>query len=53
MDALIVFEKHIKNLEKEHDDEKENEVRRVKRQERKARENFEQLLKQLHQRGRK
>ena len=25
-DALIVFEEHIKQLEKDHDEEKENEV---------------------------
>lgn len=51
MDALIVFEKHIKNLEKLYDEEKLNEEKRGKRQERKTREAFQLLLKELHDKG--
>lgn len=39
-DALIVFEDHIRELEKEEEEDKEREKRRRKRQERKNRDNF-------------
>lgn len=39
-DALIVFEEHIRELEREEAEEKEREKRRVKRQHRKNRDNF-------------
>lgn len=39
-DALIVFEEHIRVLEKEEEEDKEREKRRKKRQERKNRDNF-------------
>ena len=39
-DALMVFEGHIRELEKEVEEEKEREKRRRKRQERKNRDNF-------------
>ncbi|GMR42542.1 hypothetical protein PMAYCL1PPCAC_12737, partial [Pristionchus mayeri] len=51
MDALIVFEKHIKNLEKQYDEEKLNDDKRLRRQERKTREAFQLLLKELHDKG--
>ncbi|CAD6188426.1 unnamed protein product [Caenorhabditis auriculariae] len=50
-DALIVFEEHIKTAEKEYDNEKQMEERRIKRQERKVREAFQQLLQELHKKG--
>ena len=39
-DALIVFEDHIRELEREEEEDKEREKRRKKRQERKNRDNF-------------
>lgn len=39
-DALIVFEDHIRELEKEEEEEKEREKKRIKRQQRKNRDNF-------------
>lgn len=39
-DALVVFEEHIRELEKEEDEEKEREKKRTKRQQRKNRERF-------------
>jgi hypothetical protein len=39
-DALIVFEEHIRELEKEEEEEKEREKKRSKRQQRKNRERF-------------
>jgi pre-mRNA-processing factor 40 len=39
-DALVVFEEHIRELEKEEDEEKEREKKRSKRQQRKNRERF-------------
>ncbi|CAJ0939127.1 unnamed protein product, partial [Mesorhabditis belari] len=50
-DALIVFEDFIRNAEKVHDSQKEVEERRLKRQERKVREAFQQFLEELHQKG--
>ncbi|PAV65187.1 hypothetical protein WR25_14516 [Diploscapter pachys] len=50
-DALIVFEEHIKQLEKDHEEEKENEDNRIKRQERKVREAFQQFLVEMHKKG--
>ncbi|KJH46402.1 FF domain protein [Dictyocaulus viviparus] len=50
-DALIVFEEHIRQAEKEHAEVKEAEERRVKRQERKVREDFQKFLQQLHKKG--
>lgn len=39
-DALIVFEEHIRELEREEAEDKEREKRRVKRLHRKNRDNF-------------
>lgn len=39
-DALIVFEDHIRELEREEEEDKEREKRRKKRQERKNRDSF-------------
>lgn len=50
-DALIVFEDHIRELEKEEEEDKEREKRRRKRQERKNRDNFSALLDELHEQG--
>ncbi|KAJ1373932.1 hypothetical protein KIN20_036494 [Parelaphostrongylus tenuis] len=50
-DALIVFEEHIRQAEKEHAEIKEAEERRIKRQERKVREDFQKFLQQLHKKG--
>ncbi|XP_018328021.1 pre-mRNA-processing factor 40 homolog A [Agrilus planipennis] len=50
-DALIVFQEHIKDLEKEYLDEKEREKRRYKRQCRKNRDQFLSLLDVLHDEG--
>ncbi|WKX99060.1 hypothetical protein Q1695_014157 [Nippostrongylus brasiliensis] len=50
-DALIVFEEHIRQAEKEHAEIKEAEERRVKRQERKVREDFQKFLQELHKKG--
>jgi len=50
-DALITFEDHIRELEKEVDSEKEREKKRVKRQQRKNRDAFIALLDELHEQG--
>ncbi|EYC32253.1 hypothetical protein Y032_0003g1479 [Ancylostoma ceylanicum] len=50
-DALIVFEEHIRQAEKEHAEIKEAEERRIKRQERKVREDFQKFLQELHKKG--
>ncbi|ETN74819.1 FF domain protein, partial [Necator americanus] len=50
-DALIVFEEHIRQAEKEHAEIKEAEERRIKRQERKVREDFQRFLQELHKKG--
>lgn len=50
-DALIVFEDHIRELEKEEEEEKEVEKKRIKRLQRKNRDNFGMLLDELHEQG--
>ncbi|KRT81264.1 hypothetical protein AMK59_5352, partial [Oryctes borbonicus] len=50
-DALIVFEEHIRELEKEEVEEKEREKKRQKRQCRKNRDQFLALLDTLHEEG--
>ncbi|KPJ12063.1 Pre-mRNA-processing factor 40-like A [Papilio machaon] len=50
-DALIVFEQHIRNLEAEYLQEKEQVKKRNKRQQRKNRDNFLALLDNLHEEG--
>lgn len=50
-DALIVFEEHIRTLEREEDEEKEREKKRLKRQQRKNRDQFLALLDTLHEEG--
>lgn len=50
-DALIVFEEHIRALEKEEEEEKEFEKKRIKRQHRKNRDQFLSLLDSLHEEG--
>ncbi|XP_029665947.1 pre-mRNA-processing factor 40 homolog A [Formica exsecta] len=50
-DALIVFENHIRQLEKDEEEEKECEKKRRKRQERKNRDGFIYLLDELHEQG--
>lgn len=50
-DALIVFEEHIRVLEKEYFEEKEREKRRRRRQSRKNRDQFLSLLDHLHEEG--
>ena len=50
-DALIVFEDHIRSLEKEHFDEVEKKKRFVKREERKNRDSFLCLLDELVHQG--
>ncbi|XP_053672408.1 pre-mRNA-processing factor 40 homolog A isoform X2 [Anopheles nili] len=50
-DALIVFEEHIRGLEREEDEEKEREKKRMKRQQRKNRDQFLALLDTLHEEG--
>ncbi|RZB40825.1 pre-mRNA-processing factor 40 -like A, partial [Asbolus verrucosus] len=50
-DALIVFEEHIRVLEKEQLEEKEREKKRLKRQCRKNRDQFLALLDHLHEEG--
>ncbi|XP_055612659.1 pre-mRNA-processing factor 40 homolog A [Uranotaenia lowii] len=50
-DALIVFEEHIRALEREEDEEKEREKKRQKRQQRKNRDQFLALLDGLHEEG--
>ncbi|CAH0771100.1 unnamed protein product [Bemisia tabaci] len=50
-DALIVFEDHIRELEREEEEDKEREKKRLKRQQRKVRDNFCVLLDELHEQG--
>lgn len=50
-DALIVFEEHIRTLEREEDEEKEREKKRNKREQRKNRDAFLALLDSLHEEG--
>ncbi|CAH2108231.1 unnamed protein product [Euphydryas editha] len=50
-DALIVFEQHIRNLEAEYIQEREQIKKRNKRQQRKNRDNFLALLDGLHEEG--
>ena len=50
-DALIVFEEHIRALEKEHAEDMEKRKRWMKRQERKNRDAYLCLLDELHQQG--
>ncbi|XP_034827046.1 pre-mRNA-processing factor 40 homolog B [Maniola hyperantus] len=50
-DALIVFEQHIRNLESEYLQEREQIKKRNKRQQRKNRDNFLALLDGLHEEG--
>ena len=50
-DALIVFEDHIRELEKEEEGERDKERKLVKRQQRKNRDAFVQILDELHEGG--
>lgn len=50
-DALIVFEEHIRVLEKEELEEREREKKRTKRLCRKNRDQFLELLNSLHEEG--
>ena len=50
-DALIVFEDHIRELEKEEEQEKEKERKRIKRSQRKNRDAMIQVLDELHEAG--
>lgn len=50
-DALIVFEDHIRQLEKEEEVEKDKERKRQKRHQRKNRDSFIELLDELHEGG--
>ncbi|CAG9578868.1 unnamed protein product [Danaus chrysippus] len=50
-DALIVFEQHIRNMEAEYLQEREQVKKRNKRQQRKNRDNFLALLDSLHEEG--
>lgn len=50
-DALIVFQKHIKAAEEHYVKDKQLDAKRIKRQERKTREAFMQLLHELHDRA--
>uniref|UniRef100_A0A914HUA2 FF domain-containing protein n=1 Tax=Globodera rostochiensis TaxID=31243 RepID=A0A914HUA2_GLORO len=50
-DALVVFQKHIKLSEEQYVKEKQLDAKRIKRQERKTRESFMQLLHELHDRA--
>ncbi|GLV38235.1 pre-mRNA processing factor 40 [Carabus blaptoides fortunei] len=50
-DALVVFEQHIRDLEREEVEEKERDRRRTKRQQRKNRDQFLALLDSLHEEG--
>lgn len=50
-DALIVFAEHIKQLEEEEEEERERQKRRIKRQQRKCRDNYTNLLDELHEQG--
>ena len=48
-DALIAFENHVRELEKEEEVEREKEKKRVKRQQRKNRDAMNSLLDELHE----
>ena len=50
-DALIVFEDHIRELEKEEELDKDKERKRIKRQQRKNRDAMIQVLDELHEAG--
>ena len=50
-DALVTFETHIREMEKEEEAEREKEKKRVKRQQRKNRDGFISLLDELHEQG--
>ncbi|KAK0175703.1 hypothetical protein PV327_009432 [Microctonus hyperodae] len=50
-DALLVFENHIRQLEKDEEEEKDQDKKRRKRQERKNRDGFISLLDELHEQG--
>lgn len=50
-DALVVFEQHVRDMEREELEEKERAKRRQKRQERKNRDQFLALLDALHEEG--
>ena len=50
-DALIVFEDHIRELEKEEDEEREKEKKRLKRSQRKFRDAFVKFMDELHESG--
>merc|ERR1739846_139947 len=50
-DALIVFEDHIRELEKEEEQEKEKERKRTKRSQRKNRDAMIRVLDELHEAG--
>lgn len=50
-DALIVFEEHIRKLERQHDEDMDKHRRITKRTHRKNREAFLVLLDELHERG--
>lgn len=50
-DALIVFEDHIRQLEKDEEVEKEKDRKRQKRHQRKNRDSFIELLDELHEAG--
>jgi pre-mRNA-processing factor 40 len=50
-DALIVFEDHIRYLEREHEEDIEKQKRWLRRLERKNRESFLCLLDELHEKG--
>ncbi len=50
-DALVVFEEHIRELEKEEEQEKEKEKKMIKRQQRKNRDALIELLDELHEAG--
>lgn len=50
-DALVVFQQHIRNAEKESAKEKQLEAKRIKRHERKVRETFMAYLQELNTKG--
>ena len=50
-DALIVFEDHIRELEKEEEEEREKEKKRIKRNQRKNRDSFIKFMDELHENG--
>nr|CAG4646255.1 EOG090X064W [Macrothrix elegans] len=50
-DALIVYEQHIRELEREEDEERERTKKRLKRLQRKNRDSYMDLLDELHDSG--